>query len=117
MCNGIGVAFLCCVQEARTLEELQMQAIERSRVVAYFGYMQQQAQAQAEVKATARQAVDDAIMDQVAGVQDVATVASQIKQQVEQAAQLCAEEQIMLQWASTFESLQKDAVERFKTLA
>lgn len=48
---------LPCVQEARTFEELQMQHLERTRTLAYFAYMQLQAEAQAAAKAVAHTAV------------------------------------------------------------
>jgi hypothetical protein len=105
------------LQEARSVEELQMQQIERRRVVAYFDLLQQAAQTRAQVKAAAHKELEDAIAQQLQGASDPAAAARLVQQQVEEAEQLCAEQQIMLEWASKFEAFKVDAAQRFQALA
>jgi hypothetical protein len=106
----------CHLQEARSLEELQMQQIERRRVVSYFEFLQQAAQARAQATAAAQKGLDDAIAQQIEGASDRAAAARLVQQQVEEAGQLCAEQQIMLYWASKFEVVKVDAAKRFQAL-
>lgn len=113
----------CCVaacnvatrQEARTLEELQLQHIERGRSVAYFGFMQQQAAAQAAAKLAACDPLLQAIEQQLAE-RDVWEVAARVRQQADEVGQLTAEHMIMLHWSERFEGYQQAAAQRFASL-
>jgi hypothetical protein len=60
--------------------------------------------------------LEDAIAQQFEGASDRAAAARLVQQQVEKAEQLCAEQQIMLYWASKFEVVKVDAVKRFQAL-
>jgi hypothetical protein len=105
------------VQEARSLEELQMQQIERGRVVAYFAFMQQATQAQAQTKASVYKQLQVTIAQQMEGASDPTAAARLAQVQIEEADQLCAEQLIKLCWASKFEAFKLDAAQRFQALA
>lgn len=104
------------MQEARTLEELQMQRLERGRTLAYFAFMQQQAETQAAAKAAAHAELLQQVQqcwDEDADVEDVARLT---QGQLGQMAQLMAEQLIMQHWAERFGQCGRVAAERFGTL-
>ena len=85
-------------QEARTLEELQLQRMERGRAIAYFDFMQQQAAARAAVTLAALAEQERAIEQQLLAEPDVWKVAASMHEQRDESAQLHAERTLMLRW-------------------
>jgi hypothetical protein len=121
ICNQLAAEcrlfYLLCVQEARTLEEVQMQLLERDRVVAYFAYMQRQAAALAAAAADSHDQLVAVQQQQLEDAADLISAAKNLQQSVEQAAQLGAEHMIMQGWAAKFEMCRQDAIQRFAKLA
>jgi hypothetical protein len=100
-------------QEARTLEELQMQQLERTRVKRYFGYMQQQAAAAAATATAARDQLLGDLQQHLDAAPDPQAYARDQQQQIEQCQQLSAECLIMQQWSDRFGVQKEDAAKRF----
>jgi hypothetical protein len=103
-------------QEARTLEELQLQRMERARAVAYFDFMQQQAAAQAADMLVACDERGEAIEQQLYAEPDLWKVAVSMQEQMDESAQLRAEHTLMLRWAQRFERMGQSAAQRFASL-
>lgn len=95
------------------MEELQMQHLERSRVVSYFADMQRRASEQAAAAATSRDQLVAAQQQQIRDAADVTSAARDLRQSVEQVAQLAAEHMIMQRWAERFGVCKDDAIARF----
>jgi hypothetical protein len=76
-----------------------MQQLERGRVVAYFAYMQRQAAAQVAAAAAKHDQLVAAQQQQLDDAADVVSAARNLRQSVEQIAQLGAERIIMQRWA------------------
>jgi hypothetical protein len=104
------------MQEARTLEELQMQHLERARSRAYFAYMQRQADAQAAAKAAAHDKLGLEVTQCLQGNADKRAVARLMQQQLGNMAQLMAEHIIMKHWSERFAKCGQVAAERFASL-
>jgi hypothetical protein len=105
-----------CIQEARTLEELQMQHLERKRTLAYFAFMQQQAEKQAAAKAAAHTQLAEAVDQCLSSDADMGAVARLMQGQLEDMAQLMAEHIIMQHWSERFGRCGQVAAERFGAL-
>lgn len=103
-------------QEARTLEELQLQRMERERAVAYFRFMQQQAAAEAAAKLVACDQLEEVLAQQLSAEPVVEKVAVNMQEQLEQLAQLRAEHTLMLRLSKRFECWQQAAAQRFASL-
>jgi hypothetical protein len=101
------------MQEARTIEELQMQRLERTRILAYFAFMQQQAEMQAAAKAAAHTDLTQAVNQCLESAADVGGVARVMQAQLEEMAQLMAEHMIMQHWSERFAKCGQLAAERF----
>lgn len=104
------------MQEARTLEELQLQHLERARILGYFAYMQRQADAQAAAQLAAHEELGQAVTQSLQGDADVRVVAGMMQQQLGQMAQLKAEHIIMKHWSERFAKCGQVAAERFASL-
>ena len=104
------------LQEARTLEELQLQRMERARAVAYFDFMQQQAAAQAAAMLVACDERGEAIEQQLSAEPELGKVAVRMQEQIDELAQLRAEHTLMLRWAQRFERIGQSAAQRFASL-
>jgi hypothetical protein len=103
-------------QEARTLEELQLQRMERARAVAYFDFMHQQAAAQAAAMLAACDERGEALEQQLSAEPDLWKVAVSMQEQLDELAQLRAERTLMLRWARRFERIGRSAAQRFASL-
>jgi hypothetical protein len=105
-----------CMQEARTIEELQMQHLERARSRVYFAYMKRQADAQAAAKAAAHDELVLEVEQSLQGDADVRVVATRMQQQLGNMFQLRAEHIIMQHWSERFAKCGQVASERFASL-
>lgn len=119
--TGTCVPLLCChcncvalwwLQEARTLEELQMLQLERGRILSYYSFMQQQAAATSAAKGAAFEQLMAQVQQEgdCAGAQQAAI---SMKQSVRDAQQLAAEQGIWELWSEQFARLGQLAAERF----
>jgi hypothetical protein len=111
-CNS----FLSLPQEARTLEELQLQRMERARAIAYFEFMQQQAAARAAAKLAACDQLEQAVEQQLVDHPDAWKSVVSVQEQVDEIFQLRTEHTLMLRWSKRFETLQQTAAQRFASL-
>jgi hypothetical protein len=94
-----------------------MQQLERGRVVAYFAYMQRQAAAQVAAAAAKQDELVAAQQQQVDDAADAVAAARNLRESVEETAQLKAEQIIMQRWADKFGMCAQDAKQRFAKLA
>jgi hypothetical protein len=94
-----------------------MQQLERGRVVAYFAYMQRQATAQVAAAAAKHDQLVAEQQQQLDDAADVVSAARNLRESVEQIAQLGAEQIIMQRWADKFGMCAQDANQRFAKLA
>lgn len=93
-----------------------MQHLERKRTLAYFAFMQQQAEQQAAAKAAAHAELAARVDECLSGNADVGGVASMMRGQLEEMAQLMAEHLIMQHWSERFAKCGQVAAERFGAL-
>jgi hypothetical protein len=111
---AVGAAFVDLSQEARTLEELEMQRVERQRTTQYFKHLSALASAAAvDLQARYSQLHDD-VMQQVVPGCDVVAVAGGLKDELRQLAQLSAQQLVHEEWAQKFAAYGKQAEEAFQ---
>jgi hypothetical protein len=109
------------LQEARTLEELQMQHMERQRVVRYLQYMQEGSQAAAQALMSEHQQLDaevQASLREVAAEDAVSrcSIARQHKQQLQRLEVVWAQSFLYTEWSKYFADKAQDAVHSFGTI-
>lgn len=93
-----------------------MQCLERIRALAYFAYMQHQAETQAAAKEAAHSELAAAVNQCLESAADVGDVARLMQGQLAEAAQLMAEHLIMQHWSERFARCGRVAAERFGAL-
>lgn len=100
-------------QEARTLEELEMQRVEQQRTIKFFKYLSSRASALASDLQAQQIDLSDAVMQQIPAQGDKAAAAGMLKDELQQLSQLYAQQLLHEQWAQRFSAWSQQAEAAF----
>ena len=100
-------------QEARTLEELEMQRVEQQRTIKFFKYLSSRASALASDLQAQQIDLSDAVMQQIPAQGDKAAAAGMLKDELQQLSQLYAQQLLHEQWAQRFSAWSHQAEAAF----